>query len=126
MRVIVKGGRHWAALDLAEDILKRLLTKYGPNLVIIDGGACGVDKAFAIAFRKLGVLAEPHLADWKGLGNVAGPARNRAMVASGADMCIAVHARSRPARERRIVSGRRSRLGFPRICWILATEFPGD
>jgi hypothetical protein len=31
------------------------------------------------------------LADWKGLGNVAGPQRNREMVKAGADLCIALH-----------------------------------
>jgi hypothetical protein len=91
MRINVAGDRHWAAIDLAEDILNRLLVKYGPNLVIVNGGAPGVDNAFAEAFRGLGVVAESHLAHWKGLGNIAGPARNREMVESGADMCIAVH-----------------------------------
>jgi hypothetical protein len=36
-------------------------------------------------------VAEPHLADWKGLGNIAGPERNREMVEAGADLCIALH-----------------------------------
>ncbi len=91
MRILVTGDRHWNCTDLAERVVNRLLARYGPDMVIIHGGACGVDEAFAKACRKLGVVAEPHLADSKGLGNVAGPARNRAMVRSGADMCIAVH-----------------------------------
>ena len=32
-----------------------------------------------------------HGHDWKGLGNVAGPARNLEMVQAGADLCIALH-----------------------------------
>ena len=32
-----------------------------------------------------------HVADWKGLGNIAGPMRNREMVEAGADLCIALH-----------------------------------
>jgi hypothetical protein len=32
-----------------------------------------------------------HGHDWKGLGNVAGPTRNREMVQAGADLCIALH-----------------------------------
>jgi hypothetical protein len=91
MRILVTGDRHWNCTDLAERVVNRLLARYGPGMVIIHGGACGVDEAFAKACRKLGVVAEPHLADWKELGNVAGPARNRAMVRSSADMCIAVH-----------------------------------
>jgi hypothetical protein len=76
MRVLITGDRHLNALDLAEDILNRLLAKYGPNLVIIHGGARGVDNAFSVACHELGVVAEPHVADWKGLGNIAGPALN--------------------------------------------------
>ncbi len=44
-----------------------------------------------MAGRELGITVEPHVADWKGLGNVAGPARNREMVEAGADLCIALH-----------------------------------
>jgi hypothetical protein len=44
-----------------------------------------------VACQTLGVTVEPHLADWKGLGNIAGPTRNREMVESGADLCIALH-----------------------------------
>jgi hypothetical protein len=44
-----------------------------------------------VACQTLGVTVEPHLADWKGLGNVAGPARNREMVQAGADLCVALH-----------------------------------
>lgn len=91
MRVIVTGDRHWNALDLAEDILRRLLAKYGSDVVIIRGGACGVDNAFAEACSKLGVVAEPHVADWKALGKLAHPIRNRHTVLFGANMCIAVH-----------------------------------
>ena len=91
MRVIVTGDRHWAALDLAEDILKRLLAKYGPNLTIVHGGATGVDNAFAEACRKLGVADEPHVANWKGMGKLAGPVRNREMILAGASLCIALH-----------------------------------
>ena len=91
MRILVTGDRHWNCTDLAARVVNRLVARYGPDMVIINGGACGVDEAFAKACRKLGVVAEPHLADWKGLGNVAGPARNRTMVRAGIDLCIAVH-----------------------------------
>jgi YspA, cpYpsA-related SLOG family len=91
MRILITGDRHWNCVELAERVLNRLLARYGPILVIIHGGACGVDQAFAMACRELGIFAEAHLPDWKGLGNVAGPARNREMVESGADLCIALH-----------------------------------
>jgi hypothetical protein len=80
MRILVTGDRHRRCNDLAEQTVNRVLARYGPDLVIIHGGAPGVDNAFATACRKLGIVAEPHVADWRGLSNVAGPARNQAMV----------------------------------------------
>jgi hypothetical protein len=91
MRILVTGDRHWTCYDLAEAILNRLIARYGPDLVIVHGGAAGVDQAFHMACKTLGIAVEPHVADWKGLGNIAGPARNREMVQAGADLCIAIH-----------------------------------
>jgi hypothetical protein len=91
VRILVTGDRHWRSPALTDEVVNRLLARYGPDLVIIHGGAPGADNAFAEACRALGIMAEPHLADWKGLGNIAGPVRNREMVKSGADMCIALH-----------------------------------
>jgi hypothetical protein len=91
MRILVTGDRHWRCDDLAEQVLTRLLVRYGPGMVVIHGGGPGVDQSFSEACRDLGILVEPHLADWKGLGNVAGPARNREMVQSGVDLCVALH-----------------------------------
>jgi hypothetical protein len=50
-----------------------MVDRYGRHLVIIEGGAPGVDWAFSRACSEYGVKDEPHLADWNGLGNVAGP-----------------------------------------------------
>jgi hypothetical protein len=91
MRILIAGDRHWRCDELAEQIVNRLLARYGPGLMIVHGEAPGVDNAFATACRELGIVAEPHLADWKGLGNIAGPERNREMVEAGADLCIALH-----------------------------------
>jgi hypothetical protein len=60
-------------------------------LVVVHGGAPGVDQSFKVAGRELGLTVEPHLADWKGLDNVAGPMRIQEMVEAGADLCIALH-----------------------------------
>jgi hypothetical protein len=91
MRILVTGDRRWNCHDLAARILRRLVDRYGPDLVIVHGGAPGVDWAFSRACRELDVTTEAHLADWKGLGNVAGPARSAEMVASKPDLCIAFH-----------------------------------
>lgn len=64
------------------------------SLVVVHGGAVGVDQAFEDAAEEfgLGITTEPHPADWEGPhGLSAGPMRNGAMVAAGADFCLAVH-----------------------------------
>jgi hypothetical protein len=91
MCILITGDRHWACTDLAERVVNRLIAKYGYDLVVVHGGACGVDEAFAEACRHLAIKAEPHVTDWRSLGNIAGPARNREMVQSGIDLCVAFH-----------------------------------
>jgi hypothetical protein len=91
MRILVAGDQHWRCTELALRVVNRLLVHYGPDVVIIHGGGCGVDQAFAVACRELGVVAEARLPDWKGLGNVEGAAHNREMVKTGIDLCIALH-----------------------------------
>ena len=56
-----------------------LLVRYGPNRVIVHGGGPGVDQSNDEACEELSVVAEPHLANRKGLANVDRPARNRDM-----------------------------------------------
>jgi YspA, cpYpsA-related SLOG family len=90
-RILITGDRHWSCTDLAERVVNRLIAKYGYDLVIVHGGANGAYQAFAVACRNLGIAAEPHVADWRGLGNIAGPARNREMVEAGAGLCVALH-----------------------------------
>jgi hypothetical protein len=91
MRILVIGDRRWHCHAIAEQILLRLLQRCGRNIVIVNGGAPGVDWAFSKACRELGVEIEVHTADWRTPGNIAGPARNREMVQAGADLCIACH-----------------------------------
>ena len=73
MRILVTGDRRWVCTELAERVLNRLLVLWsrpGDH----SRWSAGVDNAFAVACRKLTIKAEWHLADWKGLGNIAGPA----------------------------------------------------
>jgi hypothetical protein len=60
----------------------------GPHLVIVHDGAPGVDQSFSESCRHLGTPAEPQLADWKGLSNIAGPQRDQEMVQAGSDLRI--------------------------------------
>jgi hypothetical protein len=67
MRVIVIGDRSWYDRNLARQVVKSLLFRYGPDLVIVHGGATGIDASFAEACDELGVQHEPHPARWKDL-----------------------------------------------------------
>jgi hypothetical protein len=86
MRMLIAGDRRWHCHALAEQIVLRLLQRYGREIVIVNGGTPGVDWAFSKACRELGVEIEVHTADWRTLGNIAGPLRNREMVQAGADL----------------------------------------
>src|SRR3954469_6191128 len=107
MRIIVTGDRNWYALDLTEQVLNRLMVRYGPALVIVHGVAAGIDRSFAEVCGDLGVEQEAHPARWEELDHPeaviryranrtaynanAVPIRNRAMVNAGAGMCLAFH-----------------------------------
>jgi hypothetical protein len=91
MRVIVTGDRAWECRELAGDVVRRLVAKYGQGLVIVHGAAGGVDAAFGAAAEAQGVAVEPHRAEWVRLGKRAGPSRNQRMVDGGADFCLAFH-----------------------------------
>lgn len=60
MRIFVTGDRNWFAPDLAEQVLNRLLARYGPGLVIVHGGATGIDRSFAEACGELGIEQKAH------------------------------------------------------------------
>ena len=101
MRIIVTGDRNWNALELAEEVLNRLLARYGPNLVIVHGAATGIDRSFAIICGEMEIEQEPHPARWDELDHPeavirydkrnrpynanAGPIRNAEMVPTGAE-----------------------------------------
>jgi len=107
MRIIVTGDRSWNAAELAEAVVKRLILRYGGDIVIVHGAAPGIDWSFTRACQELGVQQEAHPADWGDLQAIvavvrqtkdgtrynanAGPTRNAEMVADGAAMCIAFH-----------------------------------
>jgi YspA, cpYpsA-related SLOG family len=126
MRILITGDRHWVCVPLAERILTRLIARYGLDLVIIHGGAPGVDNSFAETCRKFDIKAEAHVADWKGLGNIAGPSRNRRWLNRARRCTSRSIARLRPATGRRIASGRHSRLASRRIWSKMRGGFRDD
>jgi hypothetical protein len=61
-----------------------------------------------------------HGHDWKGLGNVAGPARNREMVQAGADLCIALHRSIETSKGTRDCVRQALAAGIP--VWLIESE----
>lgn len=91
MRIVITGCRHWYNPDMAESVVARLIAKHGAGIVIVNGGAKGIDQSFAEACRELDIACETYEADWDRYGKGAGPRRNRAMLAAGAAFVIAFH-----------------------------------
>jgi len=85
MRVIVCGSRGWQDRQKIADRLFDLPVES----TIVHGAAKGADRMAHQEAEKLGLLVEPHPADWGKHGKVAGPYRNATMAALGADLCLA-------------------------------------
>jgi hypothetical protein len=75
MRILVTGDRYWACHKLAADVLRRLIDRYGPDLVIVQGDATGVDESFGTAAKGLGLSVEAHAAERDREGPTADPKR---------------------------------------------------
>jgi hypothetical protein len=76
--------------QLAAGVLRRLDSRYGPDIVIVHGDATGVAESFATAARGQRLKTEEHSADRGHLGDGAIRFRNRAML-RGAELCILAH-----------------------------------
>lgn len=91
VRVLVTGSRNWpdsSAVDAALDFYLGL----ADGLTVIHGGAAtGADRMASTwcALAGFGVEEEEHPALWSVHGLLAGPARNKVMVARGAFVCLA-------------------------------------
>ena len=85
MRVIVCGSRRWRDRDMIADRLADLPVES----TIVHGAAGGADTIAAQEAEKLGLLLDPHPAEWELYGKRAGYLRNRKMAELGADLVIA-------------------------------------
>ena len=121
-RVIVTGDRHWYCEELAYRVVQGLRAKHGPGVVIVEGGAEGVDWAFHVAANGCEVATERFDADWKRLGPRAGPARNAAMIVAGADLCIAVHPNIDVSRGTKDCVRQALAAGIP--TWLIESDDP--
>jgi hypothetical protein len=85
MRVIVCGSRRWHDRERIEYRLAEL----PGDTTVVHGNAGGADRIAHQEAQKLGLLVEPHPADWETYGKRAGVMRNVLMGELGADLCIA-------------------------------------
>jgi hypothetical protein len=90
MRIVVAGDQFWPCHKLAAAVLRRMATRYGPDIVIVLGEDTGVAESFALAAKGQRIKTEEHPADFDHLGDGAIRFRNRAML-RGAGLCVIVH-----------------------------------
>ena len=85
-RVLVTGSRTWTAQQAIAGALRE---HHQPGAVLVSG-ACprGADAIAELLWSSWGGRVERHPADWS-TGRSAGMERNAAMVAAGADVCLA-------------------------------------
>lgn len=101
MRLLVTGSRDWPESgymrNRAENMIANTYSQMcrdldePDQLVTLVVGDCptGIDKIAADLWRVLGLPVEVFVADWTKFGSYGGPERNKRMVMSGADMCLA-------------------------------------
>ena len=65
------------------------MVRHGPDIVIVHGGAPGVDQSFAEGCRALGVETDVCLADFSHRGDHR--FSNRQMILKGAELCLIFH-----------------------------------
>jgi hypothetical protein len=105
MRIIVTGSRNWSDQQVVYETLDKYIndhaewefdasglpTGYDLRSTVIVHGKCptGADAMAEQWAKNKWVRTEHFNADWKTHGRAAGPIRNKEMVESGADVCIA-------------------------------------
>lgn len=98
MKILVTGDRNWTKASVIREVLfflDLMSKKYNESIILIEGGAGGVDSIAATIGRKLGFNVRTFPADWKKHGKKAGPIRNREMLdflnEEGPELVLAFH-----------------------------------
>jgi hypothetical protein len=91
MRIVVAGDQFWPCHGLASAILRRMVARYGPDIVIVRSDDTGVAESFATAARGQRIRIEEHVADFAHLGQEAIRFRNRELLRAGAHLCVILH-----------------------------------
>lgn len=88
MRIVMGGDRSWRCDALATAIVRRMVARYGPGIVIAHDGGPGVDQSFSLACRALGVAIDFRQCDYALMGDHR--FRNREILRPGAGLCVVV------------------------------------
>jgi len=92
MRVLVTGSRDWTDEETLRDVFAEIILYHllDENVVLVSGNCpTGADKMAEDAFEEWGRSIEKHPADWDKFGKRAGYLRNKEMVDSKPDLCVA-------------------------------------
>ena len=87
-RLLITGSRSWSDVAVIEREFEVVAEHEGANVMLVSGGAKGADTLCEQVAEKYGWVVERHLPDWS-VGKRAGFDRNKVMVDSGADFCLA-------------------------------------
>jgi hypothetical protein len=88
-RILVTGSRYWTDEDFIANVLLYDIEVQFSQATLVHGAARGADTIAGRIWKSWGSEVEPHPADWRRHGRAAGLLRNAAMVALGADLCLA-------------------------------------
>lgn len=89
-KVLITGSRDWSPRELIAFDLRRLLEVHGPTkLLVIHGGAKGVDITAGLVAQHLGIHTARVDALWDSYHKAAGPIRNGVMLALDPDEALA-------------------------------------
>lgn len=90
--VLIAGDRNWTDEGPIRALLVDLKAEYGLDLLVVCGGARGVDTIVATVCTELGIDLVVVPANWVGRPKYAGPYRNKLMLdLLPVDEVIAVH-----------------------------------
>ena len=89
-RVLITGSRDWSNLNIIREELTKLFNDFGKSVTLVSGHCpTGADAMCENIAKEFGWTLELHPADWGQYGKPAGFIRNKKMVDSGADICLA-------------------------------------
>jgi hypothetical protein len=117
MRLLITGDRNWRDAGRVFEALHVFLDRFGREheggYTLISGDARGADTYADVCGQLLGFTIERYPANWDEHGRAAGPIRNKQMLDSGVDYCIAFHDDLGASRGTRDMVEKVERAGIP-------------